>query len=202
MQYDELIEQQEMAWEQHALIEQIHSLSEQVKSLRKKSEKKSAGQSGHPSYVGRTEGNYSVRMFSVNGAATLENIEGIRDLRDDLALDPLAGRIGFRTQATNKSFQGKVIARAADGNGRVTEVSTKSFKGGRDQVWFSSTGDALLYYHSGEQTTSVIQLSAAGRTVFPSTLELPPMQVDDGDRVAVAPESWSQLEARGVRIRI
>ena len=161
--------------------------------------------SGEPvtqSYVGRTEDNYSVRMFSVNRAATLENIKSIRDLRDDLVLDPLAGRIDFRTQATSKRCQGKVIARAADGNGHVAEVPTKSFKGGRDQVWFSFTSHTLLYYHSGEQTTSVIQLSAAGPTVFPSTLELPPIQVDDGDLVAVAPGSWSQLEARSVRIRI
>jgi hypothetical protein len=108
-------------------------------------------------------------------------------------LTTLAGGDGVRyeTLSPSTALRETLTSRLGTGETHLAQVTTRSFRGGGDELAFDRGGKALAFRHDGPAANVALELSSFGGRAAPSrfrgTLALKP-----GDRVSATP-AWANL---------
>jgi hypothetical protein len=146
--------------------------------------------------TGKGSGSYSQTLLSSQLDAVVQS-KAQSGVTDEIGVVPSSHTVSFSGGST-KPLTLDLISSAGRHVTRSAQLTTTSGKG--DLQSLALDGTSLVYSHKGPATTIELQLSTASREDAPAAIDTGPIEVGAGQKVSIAPTSWSSLGA--VRVTV
>jgi hypothetical protein len=146
--------------------------------------------------TGKGSGEYSQTLLSSQLDAIVQS-KAQSGVTDEIGVVPNSHTVSFAGGST-KPLTLDLISSAGRHVTHSAQLTTTSGKG--DLQSLALDGTSLVYSHKGPATTIELQLSTASREDAPAAISTGPIEVGAGQKVSIAPTSWSSLGA--VRVTV